>query len=249
MRERTGTWISLAALAVVAVFSLEGCASRSGGGGGGGGAGGTGGTVSAPVALGTEPGGVGEFMVTAGQPTEKTVTVDFNLNTSPNSTVSGGTFGLDPNAVTFEPASNPGKARAAAQAAPFEFTVTGWAFPRQPLGACGDGDQYGPYTVGVDATGEVISVAGSPQTIQPLTAQLIADNNLAICLHIESPVSGTVRISELDFEITIAAGESDVQPPTDGNSGGNGSCREFGESCTSDADCCGGLPCVDGVCI
>lgn len=31
--------------------------------------------------------------------------------------------------------------------------------------------------------------------------------------------------------------------------GGDGNCSDFMEPCNDDGDCCGGLPCIDGVCL
>ncbi|MHC4092248.1 MAG: hypothetical protein ACYSVY_18585, partial [Planctomycetota bacterium] len=183
---RTRTWLMTVGLASIAAWSLAGCTTTAGGGGGGGG----GGDGPLAVTIDLED-NAAEFAVEADVPTEKTILITLEgLAQQPGQGITGGTFMLEPDTISFEP-SGPGKAATAAQTAPFDFQVTGFAFPKDPIGACGDGDQYGPYTVGVDATGQAVAIDPSQLALQPDTIELIDDNNLAICLRVLSPVSGT----------------------------------------------------------
>ena len=118
------------------------CATRPGG------TGGVSGTVPPfPVSVGPL-GDLGEFVVEADQPTERTILIDLDGVTIPAGTeINGGTFLFDPDTIAFTPAGT-GKFQVAAQTTPFDFQVTGWAFGKEPTdGDCGNGDEYGPYTI------------------------------------------------------------------------------------------------------
>ncbi len=194
------TWVMGSATVALVGGIVGGCVAttRSGGTGSGNGA--------VPVAISLN-GEVAAFNVTAGAPTEKTILIDLPVL---DFTVSGGTFALAPDVISFEEAGAGGKGRVAAQAGPFDFDVTGFVFSRDPLGACGDGDTYGPYTLSVDADGQATSVDPSELELLPDTIDLINAGNIAICLRVESPVTGTIRIRDMRFNLT--AGTTEVGP-------------------------------------
>jgi len=152
-----------------------------------------------------------EFEVAAGEPTERIIGIThLTITGAPAGTqIGSGAFILDPaDFEPFEPAG-PGKFQVAAQADGFEFTVTAWAYAQdRPDGACGVGDEYGEYTVGVDATNEIVSVDPAELTLQPDTIDLINAGNLAVCLRVTSPVSGIVRLGAFRFK--LSAGTTDT---------------------------------------
>lgn len=194
------TWMIWSAMVPCVGAMISGCVATTPGGGTGGGSG------SVPVAISLN-GEVAAFEVTAGEPKEKTILIDLPVL---DFTVSGGSFALTPDVISFEPAGPGGKGRVAAQTGPFDFDVTGFAFPRDPLGNCGEGDTYGPYTVGVDADGQATSIDPNELDLLPDTIDLINTGNIAICLRVESPVSGTIRIREMRFN--LSAGTTEVGP-------------------------------------
>jgi hypothetical protein len=151
----------------------------------------------------TLDGDLADFDVEAGAPSEKIISIP-----SVGAMITGGTFTFDTDSITFTP-TGPAKGVVSAQTGPFDLEVTGFAFPRDPLGACGDGDQYGPYTVGIDANGNAVSIDPAQLTLMPDTVGLINDDNLAICIRVVSPVSGVARVGAMEFK--ISAGTTDTQ--------------------------------------
>lgn len=194
---------ALAGLACTAVWQIAGCvsaASISALAGAGGGSG----SITVDVALDDPDPALAAFNVTADEPMEKTILLNLP---EVQGTVTGGTLSFVAGAITFEP-TGPGKGRVAAQVGPFAFEVTGFVFPRDPLGGCGDGDEYGPYTVEIDDTGQAVSVDPSELELLPDTVRLINEGNVAICLRIVSPVTGTIRIGGFEFGLTAGTTET-----------------------------------------
>jgi len=194
---RIGSWYKLATLIISVALTTPGCVNLGslipGVGGGIG-----------PFTVPLE-GTVADFPVQAGVPFEKTIL----LNLSVPAAISGGTFTFPTDAISFSPAG-PAKGLVNAQTGPFSIQITGFAFAQDDETAtCGDGDVYGPYTVGIDAEGQAVSIEPLTFALQPDTIALVNADNLAICVRVESPVSGTVRIGAMEFG--VSAGTTDVQ--------------------------------------
>lgn len=150
-----------------------------------------------------------EFDVVADEPTEKSIAVNLQIPINANVEIAGGTFEFAPGDFSFEPAGA-SKAMAAAELSPFNFEVTGYVFSKTIGGTCGHGDEYGPYEVAVDETGTILSVSPPAIALYATTVELIKTNDVALCLRVESPVGGTVRIHALHYELTLASAEDDM---------------------------------------
>lgn len=149
-----------------------------------------------PIVLG---GSLTSFALIAGQPNEKSGTVQFE---SPF-TLGRGTIALDPDAVSFTP-TGAGKIQRAAQDATTTIIVTVWiAEFDQEETVFDDGDEYGPFTVTFNADFSSATIDPSSVTLTQQTIDLLNSGMFSIGLRIESDVDGTLTIENLTFNVGL----------------------------------------------
>jgi hypothetical protein len=173
------------------------------------------------------------FAVSGGEPVQNTDTAFVDLG---GETVTGGTISLDPSAITFTPTA-PSKRAALLQAGAIQINVTVW-IGALDLGTltCTTGDEYGPFTVTLD-------VSGNPTSVQPPSVQLTQNTinllpQFVVCIEVDvlDVIDATIDIATLTLNL-------DTATPA-GNVAGGGSCQSPGDC--QPAGCC---TCQNGVCV
>lgn len=154
-------------------------------------------------------GGAGlQFPVTPGESVQRMATLSFDpagLN------ITGGTFELNPDAISVEgEEAPPGKFATRLQAG--TVTVTGRvAFPGQEEDVCNSTDSYGPYDVSFDDDFTVTGVSPDSITLSSNTIAVLNTEpdpqtglvSVSICLDVSAPFTGMVTIRALTFNINI----------------------------------------------
>jgi hypothetical protein len=145
--------------------------------------------------------GLGVFQVTAGEPARNTGTqmgdpVEINLGS--------GSIELDPGVITVTPTpTTEGKARAAMHVVS-TMTVTVWIGTVDQLPTvCEEGEQYGPFTVGLDENNIPEEIDPSRVTLSDRTLDLLNGGDFSLCIEVVSPVTGTVTIESLTFNLGL----------------------------------------------
>jgi hypothetical protein len=141
---------------------------------------------------------LGIFAVTAGEITQNGGTG--NLGDS-NPNIGSGAIRLDPADITFTPAdAGSGKGLTTYQTGG-TFTVTAGIAALEDSDTVCDTplDEYGPFTVTLDASFNVTSINPSSLELDPTTIDLVNAGSFSICLTVESTVDGTVTIDALSF--------------------------------------------------
>jgi hypothetical protein len=172
-----------------------------------------------PIELGANS----SFQVTAGMPTAKTLLFPEGFDAPV--AITGGSFNIDPSAITVN-ASGPGKRLVAAQTVQDcqdvcdfagvdtatcnqvcqegDLIVTAWVGTVAAITAdCKSGEDYRfEVTLNVDlvATG----VSATPSSISSTTRALLdSEDGFGLCLEVISPVDGEVIIDELSFRVQL----------------------------------------------
>ena len=148
-------------------------------------------------------GNLGTFVVTAGAPTQNDGTGNLG-NSNPN--ISGGAILLSPDDITFTPANTgTGKGLTTFQTGGGSFTVTAAiaAFADSATVCDTPVDEYGPFTVTLNADWTVNSISPSSIELESTTVDLINTSQFSLCLTVESTVDGTVTIDALSFQLGL----------------------------------------------
>ena len=151
--------------------------------------------IPVPLQLGDA---LGLFQVEAGVPSELAGTTSFDTG---GINIAAVNLEIDPSVVTFTPADAQAKSRLA-QAGGTTIVVTAWLAPAADVNTvCGGGTQFGPFTVTLDANNNVTSISPSNIDLAP-AIDLLNQGEVALCLRVESPISGTVRIETLTLNLS-----------------------------------------------
>lgn len=150
------------------------------------------------------PGAIGTFAVAAGEPTEAKGTIQGSAD-APN--IGSGRLQLDVSAISFEPAAVPdggGKLLAAAQDGGGTLTVSVAIADADAVDTvCEDGDQYGPFTITLNAESEVESISPSSVDLKASTIALLNGGSFSVCLEVTSDVDGTLTIESLTVNVGL----------------------------------------------
>lgn len=173
-----------------------------------------------PIDLGADS----SFPVTAGTPTSKTFVFEGGLD-SPVA-ISGGSFDIDPAAITVNEAGGPGKRFVAAQDTPTcltacnaagvdaaicnqvcqegDLVVTAWVGTPEAITAdCQDGEEY-VFTVTLNDDLVPTNVTVNPSTVSGTTRDLlVSEGGFGVCIQVISPVDGEVIIEGLQFRVQL----------------------------------------------
>ncbi len=179
--------------------------------------------IPVPVSLGGT--GASAMAVTAGTPTQEKVSfTGFDATV----TIGRGSLELDPSVISVGPGGGAGKSilatlqqdaeacAAACSAAGLadatcesvctegELIVTAWIGSSGELDTvCDTGDQYGPYTVTLDDSGQGVSVTPSSVTITDNTRDLLNGGSFSLCVEAISPTDGTVFIDSVIMNVGL----------------------------------------------
>ncbi len=142
--------------------------------------------------------GLGSFVVTAGETTQNGGTG--NLGDS-NPNIGSGAIRLDADDIAFIPADTGGGKGLTTSQTSGSFTVTAGIAAVEDVETVCDTpvDEYGPFTVTLDADSNVTSITPSSIELVQTTIDLINGGAFSICLTVESTVDGTVTIDALSF--------------------------------------------------
>ena len=148
---------------------------------------------------------VGLFQAQAGETVENSGTANVDTAGIP---VQTGTISIDPSLVTVTPTSFAANAKRARTAQDAENTleVTAWIAPLEDLDTVCGGDsseEYGPYTLTLDADNHPVSVTPESVTISENTLNLITSGEFSLCLRIVSTIDATIRIEKLTFNVGV----------------------------------------------
>ena len=148
-------------------------------------------------------GSLGTFDVVAGESTQNRGTGNLSGDSR---NVGSASLSLDPDAISFIPAENSGSKGLTSYQTGGTFTVTAG------IGAIDDVetvcvtpvDEYGPFTVTLDAQFNVTSITPDAIELEQSTLDLINEGSFSICLTIDdSTVSGTLTIESLAFALGL----------------------------------------------
>ena len=173
-------WVTVASLMLMVGF---GCTTSS--------VGGEAGPLEAVLTL-TNP---DTITVEAGEAAAQRWLINMDLE---DGEIAGGTVELDLNAITVtaQADGNGNKSIAAQAMDPLEITF--WVGPSADVNTvCEDGEQYGPFEIQLDENYQPVSVTPSTVTLTEGTLALLGEQQIALCMRVVSPVSGTVRIEQL----------------------------------------------------
>ena len=141
---------------------------------------------------------LGSFVVTAGEATKNSGTG--NLGDS-NPNIGSGAIRLVPGDIAFTPADTSGAKGLTTYQTGGTFTVSAGIASVGDVDTVCDTpvDEYGPFTVTLDADFNVTSITPSSVELDQTTIDLINAGQFSICLTVESTVDGTVTIDALSF--------------------------------------------------
>lgn len=145
---------------------------------------------------------LGRFEVTAGEPVQN----DGTINTPDSSvTVGSGSLQIDPEDVSFTPPDNGGAKGTTTYQTGGTFTVVVGVSAEEDLGTvCEESmDEYGPFTVTVNAENEITSISPDSVTLDPGTIALINSGAMSVCITVESTIDGTVNIDQLELSVGL----------------------------------------------
>lgn len=143
--------------------------------------------------------GLGTFEVVAGESTQNSGPGTLSGNSRD---VGSASVGLDPDAISFIPDDNTGSKGLTTYQIGGSFTVTaGIGGPDDEDTVCDTPvDEYGPFTVTLDAQFNVTSITPELIELEQSTLNLINAGSFSICLTIDdATVSGTLTIESLAF--------------------------------------------------
>ncbi len=147
--------------------------------------------------------GLGTFNVVAGESTQNSGTGSLS-GSSRN--VGSASLSLDPDAINFTPDNNAGSKGSTTFQAGGSFTVTAGIGAADDVDTVCDTpvDEYGPFTVTLDAQFNVTSINPDSIPLEQSTLDLINEGSFSICLTIDdATVSGTLTIESLAFELGL----------------------------------------------
>lgn len=145
--------------------------------------------------------GLGDFEVTAGTPTEKSRLVTLE---SSGITLGRGSLEIDPSVITVTPATDGGGKIQLSQQGTSNLEVTAWVGTVDELTTVFEtGDEYGPYTVTLDANHVPVSVSPGSVNLTDKTIDLLNDGQFSLGLRVVSPVTGSVSIESIIFNLGI----------------------------------------------
>ncbi len=141
--------------------------------------------------------GLATFEVQAGQAVQNTGSGAFDLS---GFSIGSGSIELDPTVITVTPSGTPtGKGSANLQAGG-TLDITVWiASADEVATVCDTGEQYGPFSVALDANNVPISISPSTFNLTDSTLDLLNSGSFSLCIEVISPVDGTVTINSLTF--------------------------------------------------
>ena len=143
--------------------------------------------------------GLGQFEVTAGQPTAKTGTGSFDLG---EYSVGRGSVELDPDAITVTPSDSSGNKGTVNLQQTNTLEIIVWIASVDAIDTvCESGEQYGPYEVTLDEDYVPIAIDPSLITLSQSTLGLLNSGEFSLCIQVISPVDGTVTIESLTFNL------------------------------------------------
>lgn len=144
-------------------------------------------------------GSLNSYEVTAGEPLRKSGTA--GLGDIPV-TLGSGSIAIDPSVITVTP-TGAGKLGTSLQGtSTLQVTVWVGSFGEAAT-VCETGDQYGPFTVTLDANLVPTAVSPSNITLTPSTLDALNSGQFSLCIEIVSPVTGNVTISSLTFNLGL----------------------------------------------
>lgn len=146
-----------------------------------------------------------QFPVAPGQTVQRVVTLTFDTG---GLNVTGGTFELKPDAITVvSDAGGPGKEAVVAQTGGGTIDVRARvALPGMAETVCTSSDAYGidgPYTVTFNENFQVTDIDPSTVTLSENTVAALNSGTVTVCLEITAPISGTVTITTLTFNVSV----------------------------------------------
>jgi hypothetical protein len=167
-------------------------------------------TVPIPVNLGSNS----NFNVEAGQPQSKTIT-STGFDTG-GVTLGQGSLTINPSAISVDEATakllQDGECNQACEAAGLpDATCTSVCTEGNLLisvavgtlaesgTVCDTGDQYGPFTVTIDADGNATNVSPNSVTLQTKTLGALNAGEASFCVEVVSPVTGVVVVGSLQL--------------------------------------------------
>lgn len=147
--------------------------------------------------------GLGSFDVTAGETSQNQGTG--SLSGSSRS-VGSASLSLDPDDISFTPANDTGTKGTTTFQTGGTFTVTAGIGAVDDVETVCDTpvDEYGPFTVTLDANFNVTAISPSSITLEQSSLDLINEGEFSICLTVDdSTVSGTLIIEALSFSLGL----------------------------------------------
>jgi hypothetical protein len=175
-----------ASLVIAGVLPIAGC-----------GGAGTPGAQSVDFPLGA---GLGQFTVEAELPIARRGTGEFNTG---GFTVGTGEIVIGIDGITVTPDENTGDKAAVRQQGELTLGITVWLAGVDLLETvCDVGEQYGPYTVTLDADYTPTAIDPPTITLTQATIDLLNTGEFSVCIGVLSPVNGTVTIESFTFNLS-----------------------------------------------